>query len=63
MTREGPPLTISGGICESGQFSMLMICKLTQRANSNGRLCKLGLSLMYNDSKLSNVPISRENNH
>jgi hypothetical protein len=25
MTREGPPATISAGICERGQFSMLMI--------------------------------------
>ena len=26
MTSEGPPETISVGICERGQFSMLMIC-------------------------------------
>lgn len=56
MTREGPPLTISGGIWERGQFSMLMICRLVHNASSKGKLCRFGLSLMYNDSRFSSVP-------
>jgi len=58
MTNEGPPATISGGICDNGQFSILIICKLVQSANSNGRECRLQLSLMYKHSKFSRVPIS-----
>ena len=57
MTRDGPPVTISCGIWVRGQFSMLMICRLEQRASSSGRLCKLGLSFMYRDSSDSNVPM------
>lgn len=56
MTNEGPPLTMSVGNCESGQFSILIICRLAQRASSNGRKCRLGLSFIYNDDKFSNVP-------
>lgn len=56
MTSEGPPATISCGMPESGQFSMLMICKLEHSASSNGKLCRFGLSFMYRDSRLSKVP-------
>jgi hypothetical protein len=58
MTKEGPPPTISGGICDKGQFSILMICRFVQRASSKGRECKLQLSFIYRHSKFSNVPIS-----
>lgn len=35
---------------------MLMMDSLLHRANSNGRLCRLGLSLRYSSSKFSSVP-------
>lgn len=56
MMKEGPPATIWGGRWLSGQFSMLMMDSLLQRASSNGRLCRLGLSLRYSSSKFSSVP-------
>lgn len=56
MMKEGPPATIWGGRWVRGQFSMLMMDSLLQRASSNGRLCRLGLSLRYSSSKFSSVP-------
>ena len=44
ITRDGPPATISAGIWDRGQFSILMICKLEHKANSKGKLCKFRLS-------------------
>lgn len=60
MMKEGPPATIWGGRWLRGQFSMLMMDSLLQRASSKGRLCRLGLSLRYSSSKFSSVP---EDNH
>lgn len=57
--KEGPPATIWGGRWVRGQFSMLMMDSLLQRASSNGRLCRLGLSLRYSSSKFSSVPEDR----
>lgn len=59
MMKEGPPATIWGGRWLRGQFSMLMMDSLLQRASSNGRLCRLGLSLRYSSSKFSSVPENR----
>lgn len=59
MMKEGPPATIWGGRWVRGQFSMLMMDSLLQRASSNGRLCRLGLSLRYSSSKFSSVPTDR----
>lgn len=59
MMKEGPPATIWGGRWLRGQFSMLMMDSLLQRASSNGRLCRLGLSLRYSSSKFSSVPEDR----
>lgn len=59
MMKEGPPATIWGGRWVRGQFSMLMMDSLLQRASSNGRLCRLGLSLRYSSSKFSSVPEDR----
>lgn len=56
MMKEGPPATICGGRWLRGQFSMLMMVSLLQRASSNGRLCRLGLSLRYSSSRFSSVP-------
>ena len=56
MMKEGPPATIWGGRWLRGQFSMLMMDSLLQRASSKGRLCRLGLSLRYSSSKFSSVP-------
>lgn len=56
MMKEGPPATIWGGRWLRGQFSMLMMDSLLQRASSNGRLCRLGLSLRYSSSRFSSVP-------
>ena len=58
ITKEGPPLTISCGIWLKGQFSMDIISSLEQSASSKGNACKWGLSLIYNDSKFSRLPIS-----
>ena len=55
MTSDGPPLTISGGIWLSGQFSILMISSFEHSASSNGRLVRFALSLMYSDCRLSSV--------
>ena len=57
ITSDGPPLTISAGICDSGQFSMLMICRLEHSASSSGREWRFALSLTYRDSNDSSVPI------
>lgn len=57
MMKEGPPATIWGGRWLSGQFSILMIESLLQRASSKGRLCRLGLSFKYSSSKFSSVPV------
>lgn len=54
--KEGPPATICGGRWLRGQFSMLIMDSLLHRASSNGRLCRLGLSLRYSSSKFSSVP-------
>lgn len=59
IMKEGPPATIWGGRWLRGQFSMLMMDSLLQRASSNGRLCRLGLSLRYSSSKFSSVPKGR----
>lgn len=59
MMKEGPPATICGGRWLRGQFSMLMMDSLLQRASSNGRLCRLGLSLRYSSSRFSSVPEDR----
>lgn len=59
MMKEGPPATIWGGRWLRGQFSMLIMDSLLQRASSNGRLCRLGLSLRYSSSKFSSVPEDR----
>lgn len=56
MTIEGPPLMTSNGKSESGQFSILIIWRLVHRANSVGNLCRLGLSLMYRDSRFTRSP-------
>ena len=45
-------------ILTKGQFSMDMISSLEHNANSKGSACKLGLSLIYNDSRFSRLPIS-----
>ena len=37
MTSDGPPATISAGICDSGQFSIDMISSFEHNANSKGR--------------------------
>ena len=58
MTRLGPPATISAGIWGRGQFSIDMISNFEQRASSNGSVCKFLLSLIYNDSRHSKLPIS-----
>ena len=58
MTNDGPPATISGGILLRGQLSIDIISNLEQSASSNGSACRLGLSLMYNDSRFSKLPIS-----
>lgn len=55
--KEGPPATIWGGRWLSGQFSILMIESLLQRASSKGRLCRLGLSFKYSSSRFSSVPV------
>lgn len=60
MMKEGPPATICGGRWLRGQFSMLMMDSLLQRASSNGRLCRFGLSLRYSSSKFSSVPEERQ---
>lgn len=57
MMKEGPPATIWGGRWLSGQFSILMIESLLQRASSKGRLCRLGLSFKYSSSRFSSVPV------
>lgn len=59
IMKEGPPATICGGRWLRGQFSMLMMDSLLQRASSNGRLCRLGLSLRYSSSRFSSVPKGR----
>lgn len=46
ITRLGPPLTTSGGSADSGQFSMLIMARFWQRANSYGSLTSEALSLM-----------------
>lgn len=56
MMKDGPPATIWAGRWVRGQFSMLMMDSLLQRASSNGRLCRLGLSLRYSSSRFSSVP-------
>lgn len=58
ITPDGPCSTTSNGIWDNGQFSMLIICRLEHSANSNGKLCRFGLSLTYKDSRFSSVPIS-----
>lgn len=59
--KEGPPATIWGGRWLSGQFSILMIESLLQRASSKGRLCRLGLSFKYSSSRFSSVPVIKNN--
>lgn len=56
ITKDGPPAVISGGICDNGQFSILMISNEEHNANSYGKLCNDGLSFIYNDFKLSSEP-------
>ena len=63
MTRDGPSATISAGIWLSGQFSMLMICRLEHNASCAGRLCRVTLSLMYNDSSFSSKPNNTSTTH
>lgn len=58
--KEGPPATIWGGRWLSGQFSILMIESLLQRASSKGRLCRLGLSFKYSSSRFSSVPVKKK---